>query len=124
MIILDTWAWIEFLKGSEKGEKIKSIIENNEIYTSAISIAEISKWVDQNKLEVNERIEKIKQNSKIIYLEETTLIESGKKYNELRKIKKNIGLIDVIIYTTSLLYNLILVTNDEDFSNLPNVQRI
>ena len=124
MILLDTWAWIEYFKGSEKGNKIKSIIENRQIYTSAISIAEISKWFCQNKEDIKIGIQQLKENSIIIDLEEPILIESGRQYVELRKIKKDIGLIDVIIYTTAILHDLNVITNDNDFKGLPKVDFI
>ena len=124
MKLLDTWAWIEYFKGSEDGFKIKKLIEKKEVYTSAISLAEISKWFYQNKCNVGLGVKQIKQNSIIINLEEDILIESGKKYVELRKIKKDIGLIDVIIYTTAISYGLALITKDPDLLELPSVEEI
>lgn len=121
MKLLDTSAWVEFFKGSEKGLEIKKIIENSEVYTSIITFAEISKWFIQNKTDVNTAINQIKNNSIILGLDENILVNAGKNYIVIRKISKDIGLIDVIIYTTCLSHNLNFVTSDSDFKDLENV---
>ncbi len=57
-----------------------------------------------------------------IELEESLLKEAGKNYADIRKISKDIGMIDVIIYTTAQMHQLTLLTGDPDFSKLPNVK--
>ena len=41
--VIDAYAWIEYLDGSEKGEMVAEIIENdeNEIFTSSATVAEV-----------------------------------------------------------------------------------
>ena|SRR3989344_1244946 len=124
MRLLDTSAWIEYFKGSEKGLFVKKLIEENEVYTSAITIAEISKWFYENQGDFKFALKQLKNNSIILDLNEEILIESGKQYVNLRKNNNKIGLIDVIIYITSQLYNLELITLDLDFRNLSNVKII
>ena len=41
-MLVDSFAWIEYFMGTEKGEKVKDIVESNvRLYTSPIVIAEI-----------------------------------------------------------------------------------
>ena len=124
MKILDTSAWIEYFKGSKKGIKIKNLIENSCVHTSAISLAELSKWFYQNGVAFDLILEELKNNSNIIPLDEFLLIQSGKNFIDLRKIKKKIGLIDTIIYTAARTHNLALITTDQDFSDLVDVEII
>ena len=124
MKLLDTSAWVEYFKGSEKGRKVLKVLEEEEIYTSAITFAEITRWVVDNRGNVDSVLSLIRRNSVIIQLEEPILVESGKIYGQLRKIKKSIGLIDVIIYISALLHGLELVTGDYDFHGLPAVVMI
>ena len=43
-IVIDTYAWIEFLVGSEKGKKVKELLENAEaVYTPSIVLAETAR---------------------------------------------------------------------------------
>ena len=43
-IVIDTYAWIELLIGSEKGKKVKETIENaEELYTPSTVLAETAR---------------------------------------------------------------------------------
>ncbi len=45
--LIDSWAWIEYLKGSSVGRKVKEEVENdsNDIFTHVVSLAEITSKV-------------------------------------------------------------------------------
>ena len=121
-MLLDTSAWVEYFQATEKGSIIKSFFENNEIvYTCNITIAEISVWCQKNKKDVSGFVELIKKLSKLLELSEDTLIESGRIYNEQRKINGKIGLIDCIIYSAAQIHGLILLTKDNDFKDMNDV---
>lgn len=124
MKLLDTSAWIEFFKGSVLGEKVKRILKEEQAYTSAITLAEVSRWVQENRGDVGFAIGQIRENSIIIPLEEPILIESGVRYVELRATKKKISMIDVIIYVTAIRHGLELITKDPDFKGLPAVKML
>ena len=50
--IIDAYAWIEYLEGSDKGRKVTKIIEGerNDVFTSSATLAEItSKFLRTNK---------------------------------------------------------------------------
>ena len=112
MKLFDTWAWIAYFKGGTRGAKARAILENEEVCTSLISLAEISKWAAENGSDFGPFLKDIKQGSILLPLEEGTLIGSGQKYLELRKKKKTIGMIDTIIYTTACIHGLKVVTGD------------
>lgn len=76
MIVFDTSAWVEFFKGTEKGARVKKVLEKEEVYTSAISFAEITKWCVENGLELSLILNHVHCNSIIITLEEDILIEA------------------------------------------------
>ena len=43
-IVIDSYAWIEHISGTEKGRKIKELMDNSEpIYTPGIVLAEIAR---------------------------------------------------------------------------------
>lgn len=121
MKLLDTSAWVEFFKGSPLGREVKGIIAGEQVYTSAITLAEITRWVFDNNGDVRFALQQIHENSIIIPVEEPILVESGLRYTALRNRNKKMGLIDVIIYITALLHGLELLTTDHDFKGLPFV---
>ena len=121
MNLLDSSAFIELIKGSERGKLVGEIAKKERVYMSTISLAEVSAWVYRNKGDVSSIIERIKKNVTLIDLDESLLIESGKLHVELRKTRKSIGLIDVIIYFSAAVNDLVLITKDRDFEGLANV---
>ncbi len=123
-MLFDTSAWIEFFKGTDKGAKVKDILENQEVYTSAISLAEITKWCVESGLDISVILSHVRRNSIIIEVEDDILIRSGEIYGELRKISSKISLIDVIIYVSATTHGLFLLTTDTDFRKLPMVEML
>ena len=54
LFVLDTFAWVEYFIGSERGERVKNFIETNNCVTPTIVIAEISaKYVSENNVLVD-----------------------------------------------------------------------
>lgn len=114
-MLLDTYAWIEYFKATEKGEKVKKLIENSNCFTSAISLAEISYFAQIQNLDKDEALTTVKQLSTIIDLEHQALESAGAIKAEKRKTVKDIGLIDSIIIAVSRTYQLPIVTGDSHF---------
>jgi|SRR3989344_7021637 len=123
MKLLDTSAWVEYFKGSDRGEFVKKELLKKAA-TSAITLAEISQWIAKNKGDVPFAVKQIKDNSTIVQLEEDILVESGKLYEQLRSTRNKISLIDCIIYTTARIHMLPLLTSDTDFYGLPLVEML
>lgn len=122
MRLLDTSVWVEFFKASEKGAKVKQVLEKEEVCTSAITLAEITKWCVENKGNVDFILNQVKNNSIIIAIEEEILVEAGRVYGKMRTMSPKISLIDVIIYVSARKHDLMLWTTDKDFKNLPEVE--
>ena len=126
--VIDTYAWIEFFSGTEKGLKVKDILENSEeIYTPGVVLAEIArKFFSEGKENVfiNSRLELITAASNITGIDAELAIEAAKCYLELmenaRKSKLNTpSLFDAIILATCRSLESKVVTGDEHFKNLP-----
>jgi predicted nucleic acid-binding protein len=51
--VVDAWPWVEYLIGSERGKKLKEVLDetkNSEVYTCAITLGEvISKVAREDK---------------------------------------------------------------------------
>ncbi len=124
MKLLDTGAWIEYFKGTDKGKKIREIIGSEDVCTSIISFAEIARWIIQNDLDLSLAVQQVECNAIVIDLDRETLVESGAVYPALRKKRNKIGMIDVIIYVAAIKNNLTLMTGDRDLVGLPGVEAL
>lgn len=119
--IIDTFAWIEYFKGTAIGTKIRDIIESGENVTPTIVLAELkNKFVEWKRTDFDEKLLFIKSNSEVIPLDEDVAILSG----EIRATIniKGIGLIDCILIAMSRLYDLKVLTGDPHFKDLDEAE--
>ncbi len=119
--LLDSSAWIEYLSGTALGEEVKDIIENQQISTCILSVAEISDKFNKEKEKFDKSLSFIKNRSAVLDLTLSTCSEAGKLKSERRAVKKEFGLIDAITYLTAKANSCILVTKDGDFEGMENV---
>ena len=116
--ILDTYAWIEYFIGSEKGSKVKKLFKNekNKFYTVICCLAEIKGWTLKNNVESKEIIYLMKTNSEILQLTEEDWIKAAKEKNEQRKSKDRFGLIDATLLVKQKDIDAKIVTGDKHFA--------
>ena len=124
-IVIDTYAWIELLIGSEKGNKVKELMENaEEVYTPSTVLAETArKFLREGTDEktINTWLEIITTATQI---DSATALEAAKCQIELSqkaKISKQNtpSLFDAIVYATARINQCKIITGDEHFKNLP-----
>ncbi|MBI5060922.1 MAG: PIN domain-containing protein [Candidatus Aenigmarchaeota archaeon] len=120
-MMLDTYAWIEHFKGNEKGKVVDGFIINEDCYTSILSLAEIAEWCLKNRLEAEYYINVVKKLSKILDLDEGIALFGAKLSFEHKKIIRDWGIIDSIIYATARIYNQKILTGDKHFETLEEV---
>jgi predicted nucleic acid-binding protein len=127
-IVIDTYAWIELLIGSEKGQKVKELIENaEEVFTPGAVLAETArKFLREGTDEetIYAWLEIITSASVITQIDAATAIEASKCQLELTKkakiAKQNTpSLFDAIVQATAKINQCKIVTGDEHFKNLP-----
>lgn len=118
MFVIDSFAWIEYFLGSERGEKVREFIEKSDCITPTIVIAELSaKYSSENK-EFSDKLKFIKFNSRIAALNDEIADASGKIKFQQKKVKKDFGIADSIIYATALSYNAKVITGDQHFEDI------
>jgi predicted nucleic acid-binding protein len=127
-IVIDTYAWIELLIGSEKGKKVKELIENaQEAYTPSIVLAETARkflreGIDEKTISL--WLEIITAASVITQIDSETALQAAKCYLELAKKAKEQkqntpSLFDAIVQATAKTNKCQILTGDEHFKNLP-----
>lgn len=121
--LLDTYAWIEYFRGTNKGKIVKNLIESERIYTSIISIAELSdKYYRENLMDEWEtRYKFILSKSNILQLSLKIAQNSGPRKWDLRKTSEDIGLADAIIFETATQKELTVVSGDPHFKDFVDV---
>jgi len=117
--IIDSSAWIEYLNGSERGDKLKKYFERNELFTTSVCVAEVIAKVIREGHSTNIAEKAIHSNSTIINIDFLLAVEAGKTYITLRKTKPKIALSNAISLVVAQKISGKVITFDKDFANLP-----
>ena len=129
-IVVDTYAWIELLIGSQKGNRVKDLLEEaDEVYTPDTVLAETArKFLREGTDEetINRWIEIITDASVVTPIDSAIALEAAKCQSELITKAKNAkqnspSLFDAIVYATAKVKDCKILTGDEHFRNLPEV---
>lgn len=119
-VLIDSWAWIEYFRGSKAGEQIKGVIEDSEekMIISTINIAEVYRSILRFYSEdfAEEKIEAMKQRAFVCDVIEEIAVEAAKI-----KHKKKWGLGDSLIYATAKKEGARVLTGDPDFKDVEGV---
>ncbi len=118
--VFDTFAWIEYFNGSESGKKVSEIIESeeNDIFSSIITIAEVSSILKRNEKDVELGYKTIIDLSKIYFINSELAKEAGILHAETKKKIKDFGLADTFVLLTARKLGAKIVTGDPHFKGI------
>jgi len=117
--VVDSYAWIEYLDGTEIGRKVSDLIKgNNEIFTSALTVTEVVSKAARKSKDAKIAYDILTSNSKIIDADEELSFQAGLLHHEMRKTVKDFGLADAYILATAGKLKAKIVTGDLHFKNM------
>lgn len=118
--IIDAYSWIEYLNGSEKGEKVNNILNSdNEIFVLSITIAEVISKVKRNGKDEKIAYESIIKRAKIIETIPRIAKEAGLLHAEMRKKFSQFGIVDALLIKTAKNIQAKILTGDNHFKDFP-----
>jgi len=118
--VVDAWAWVEYLIGSKHGVKLKEVLdeENSEVYTCAITLAEVISKVARERRDVEAAYTMLLSNSQVININEELSLQAGLLHCEMRKSLKDFGLADAYVLATARKLKAKVLTGDLHFKNV------
>jgi predicted nucleic acid-binding protein len=123
-MIIDSYAWIEFLNGTKKGEKVKQYLKRQTCYISVTSLSEIVNLCLRLNMDRDISIRTILSLSKILALDKEIALMAGRINFERKKKVKDWGMMDSFILAFAISKNLKILTGDKQFSDLQNVEML
>lgn len=123
--VVDSYAWIEYFRGTSAGVKAKRYIEEEDSATPTIVIAELSRKL-LKEIEAGRetpegrkaRLEFIKTSTIIVNLTQDIAVLAGEIDVERKREVKGWGLADSIILATARKNKAKVVTGDKHFRDL------
>jgi len=123
--VIDSYAWIEYFRGTKAGEKAKRYIEGGEAATPTIVAAELSRKLLKEVEAGREtpqgrtrRLEFIRTATAIVDLTWEIAVLAGQIDTERKRRVKNWGMADSIILATARAGKAKVVTGDKHFRDL------
>ncbi|MBN1762785.1 MAG: type II toxin-antitoxin system VapC family toxin [Methanomicrobia archaeon] len=117
-ILVDSFAWLEILQGSERGRAALNLIRQSEkVFISVLNLYELRYRIEQLKDEqtANEFLKTIQVHAKTINVDDEIALQGAQL-----KLKYGLGAIDSLLLATARVHNLKLLTGDKHFETMPD----
>lgn len=117
MKTFDSWAWVEYFRGSAAGREVKEILEGEEVlFTPSVCLAELKAKYLSEKHDPTERLQLIKSRTSIISVD-ASVAEAAADL----KIQHKLHMVDAIVLACARARESELLTGDKHFRGLPGV---
>jgi len=118
--VVDAWAWVEYLIGSEFGTKLKEVLDedSSEVYTCAITLAEVISKVAREGRDVEAAYTMLLSNSQVINVNEELSKHAGLLHCDMRRSLKDFGLADAYVLATARKLKAKVLTGDMHFKGV------
>lgn len=117
MKTFDSWAWVEYYRGSRAGEKVRDLLESEEVlFTPSPCLAEIKAKYLREGHDPTDRLRFIKSRTSIIEVD-ASVAEAAADL----KLQRRLHMVDAIILACARARGSELVTGDTHFRGLAGV---
>ena len=116
IVLIDSWAWIEYFKGSPKGRTVQEYAEGDAfVVISSINLAEVYGWILRfyDEKIADEKADEMKKRSFVCPVDAEIAIASAKL-----KCERKWSLGDSLIYATAKKEDAKVLTGDPHFKGL------
>lgn len=120
MKLLDSFAWIEYFSGSNRGSSVRVYVDGAEpLYTPSICLMEVKTRYLRDKKDPTASLNFIMERSFVVPLDQVVALRAA-------DAKRRYGLhtVDAVIYATALEKHMSVITGDQHFKDLPDVEMI
>ena len=119
-IVIDAWAWIEYLDGSALGSKVRDMVmdERNALYTHVVSMTEIVSKEKRKGKDPDAAWRAITSLSKILSADEGDVKAVGLLHAKIKSKNKNFGLGDSYVLHSARKIRGRVLTGDPDFRGI------
>ncbi|KAF5422391.1 MAG: putative nucleic acid-binding protein, contains PIN domain [Candidatus Methanomarinus sp.] len=120
--LIDTYAWVEYFIGSDKGKIVREILEDekNVILTPECVLAELKGWAIRENIDFEELYQIVRKLSDIQCLTTNDWLDAASIRTEIRKNMKDFGMIDALIVAQQKRFNCKVISGDPHFEHIKN----
>lgn len=117
--VIDSYAWIEYFRGTEQGRKARAYVEGDAATTSVLSLAELKeKYLRGKWSSFDEDLAFITARTSLTQVDRQIALLAGEINHKRKSIQKDWGMADSIILATARSGSARVVTGDRHFAGL------
>jgi len=117
--VIDSYAWIEYFRGTQAGERARNYIEGKEAATSGISVAELKeKYLREGWSYFDADLLFITSVTTTMPVDKEIAVSAGEINFERKRKVKDWGMSDSIVLATARKASAKVVTGDPHFKDL------
>lgn len=121
--LLDSFAWIEYFRGTQLGETVDRSLRSSACATPALVLAELSdKYQREKRAVISERLDFVELRTTILPLTRPVAERAGATKAARRSVLPDFPLADAIIYETAREWSGTLLTGDPHFRGMDGVR--
>ncbi len=119
-LILDSWAWVEYLRGTDRGREVrKKIEESSDAYTHLVTIAELTSKLRREEMDPELAWRAVTTASRIITPDPQDAKNVGLLHAAIKSKRPNFSLADAFVLHGARKLKGRVLTGDPDFQGLP-----
>jgi predicted nucleic acid-binding protein len=119
--VIDSYAWIEYFRGTQSGQKVRPYVEGDRAATSALTIAELKeKYLREGWRSYEEDSDFVSARTLITPVDRQIAELAGELNHSQKKTTKDWGMADSVILATARTASAKVVTGDRHFKGLPD----
>lgn len=117
MKTFDSWAWVEYFRGSRAGQVVRGLVEGEEVlFTPSLSLAELkAKYLAEGR-DPSERLRFIQARTSIVDIDAGVAEEAAEV-----KVRYKLHMVDALVLACATRTGGELVTGDKHFDGIPRV---
>jgi len=117
--VIDSYAWIEYFRGTESGKKVRFYVEGESAATSVLTLAELrEKYLREKWSTFSEDAAYITSRTSLTQVDREIAILAGEINHRRKAEKKGWGMADSIVLATARVKSAKVVTGDRHFEDL------
>lgn len=121
-LVVDSYAWIEFLEGSAKGARVRRLLhEAEEALTPVPVVAEVCSKAARSGKDAGIAWRAMRGGSVILPLDGETARTAGALHAEIRRRMDDFALVDAVVLTIARKMEATVVTGDPHFRGMRGI---
>lgn len=119
--VIDSFAWVEYFRGTEAGNKVRRYIESDHAATSTLTLAELKeKYLREDWASSDGDVAFIGGRTLVAPVDREIALLAGELNHARKKTVKGWGMVDSVILATARTGSARVVTGDLHFKDLPD----